>query len=70
MNSKIIEPYGGHLVNLLLPLEKRNELKQKANSLPFVQLTSRSLCDFEMLVTGAFSPLDRFMGKADYQSAA
>jgi sulfate adenylyltransferase len=35
--------------------------------LPSIQLTARSLCDLELLATGAFSPLDRFMGKADYE---
>jgi len=27
----------------------------------------RNLCDLELIATGAFSPLDRFMGKADYE---
>ncbi len=32
-----------------------------------MQISARSLCDLELLATGAFSPLDRFMGKADYE---
>jgi sulfate adenylyltransferase len=32
-----------------------------------VQLTARQLCDFELLATGAFSPLNRFLGEADYR---
>jgi len=34
---------------------------------PSLQLSPRSLCDLELLATGAFSPLDRFMGEADYR---
>ncbi len=62
----LVTPYGDRLVNLVVEAEERPELIQKANTLPSIQLSSRSLCDLELLATGAFSPLDRFMGKADY----
>lgn len=66
-NSKLISPYGGNLVNLLATGEERKELVARANKLPSVQISARALCDLELLATGAFSPLDRFMGKADYE---
>jgi len=66
-NGKLISPYGGVLVNLLVTGDEREELIEHANKLPPVQISARSLCDLEMLATGAFSPLDRFMGKADYE---
>ena len=62
----LISPYCGELVNLLVEDEKRRELTEHANKLPSLQLSPRSLCDLELLSIGAFSPLDRFMGKADY----
>ncbi len=61
--SLLITPYGGRLVNLLVPPEKLNELKASANRLPSLQLSGRAICDLEMLATGAFSPLDRFMAR-------
>ena len=66
-NGKLISPYGGQLVNLVATGEERQELLARANKLPSVQISARSLCDLELLATGAFSPLDRFMGKADYE---
>lgn len=63
----LISPYGGELVDLLVLDEGRIELVHRANELPSIQLTPRSLCDLELLSTGAFSPLDRFMGQADYR---
>lgn len=38
----------------------------RAKELPTIKLSDRSICDLELLATGAFSPLDRFMGAADY----
>src|SRR3972149_4659734 len=61
-----IAPYCGKLVNLLVEGAEREELTKRANKLPSLQMSLRSLCDLELLAIGAFSPLDRFMGKADY----
>jgi len=63
---KLISPYGGKLVNLVARGEERSELIYYAISLPCIQLSPRSICDIELLAVGGFSPLDRFMGKADY----
>ncbi|MFQ5902992.1 MAG: bifunctional sulfate adenylyltransferase/adenylylsulfate kinase [Candidatus Binatia bacterium] len=64
--QELISPYGGKLVNLIVAGEEHQELAKYANNLPSLQLSPRSLCDLELLSVGAFSPLDRFMGKADY----
>ena len=66
MSSKIIEPYGGSLVDLLLPQEILPQALEHAKTLPTVGLSARALCDLELLAIGAFSPLDRFMGAKDY----
>lgn len=63
----LIPPYGGKLVDLLVPEEERAALSAEANRYPDIQLSDRTLRDLEMLAVGGFSPLDRFMGKADYQ---
>lgn len=61
------EPYGGTLINLLATGDEREEALRRALISPRVQLSLRSLCDLELLATGAFSPLDRFMGREDYE---
>jgi sulfate adenylyltransferase len=66
-NGALISPYGGKLVNLVVTGEEREELLSRSIKLPSVQISARSLCDLELLATGAFSPLDRFMGQGDYE---
>jgi sulfate adenylyltransferase len=66
-HSTLISPYGGTLVDLLVPAEAIADLKAHASRLPSLQLSERAVCDLEMLAIGAFSPLDRFMGQADFQ---
>ncbi|MCJ7583324.1 MAG: bifunctional sulfate adenylyltransferase/adenylylsulfate kinase [Anaerolineales bacterium] len=66
--AELIPPYGGEaLVDLLATGDARQELIAQANYLPSIQISARALCDLELLATGGFSPLDRFMGKADYE---
>src|SRR5262245_58094106 len=38
----------------------------RAKELPTIRLPERAICDLELLATGAFHPLNRFMGAADY----
>ncbi len=65
--TSLIPPYGGALVNLLASLDAADELKARASRLPSIQISERAVCDLELLATGGFSPLDRFMGKEDYR---
>ena len=65
--NNIISPYGGKLVNLIVPESERETLLDEANKYPSLQLSDRALHDLELLAVGGFSPLDRFMGEDDYQ---
>jgi sulfate adenylyltransferase len=59
-------PYGGALVDLLVRGEERDALLREAAALPAIQISPRAQHDLELLATGAFSPLDRFLGSSDY----
>lgn len=66
--SSLFESHGGWLMDLLVDQERSVLLKDIALNLPDITLNDRQLCDFEMLATGAFSPLDGFMTRPDYES--
>lgn len=65
--SLLVPPYGGRLVDLVVPEECKEELKARGKTLPSLQLSDRFVCDLELLATGGLSPLDRFMGRDDHQ---
>ncbi len=65
---KAIAPHGGQLINRLVSEQQRQEFLSKADFLPRVQLTERSLSDLELIAIGGFSPLTGFMHQADYES--
>jgi sulfate adenylyltransferase len=64
--TALIAPYGGRLVDLHVPATEAPTLRAEAARLPSLQLSDRAVCDLELLASGAFSPLDRFMGRADH----
>src|SRR5215472_12015876 len=67
---ELIRPYGGSLVDLIATKDEQSELARRAAESVSLQLSARALCDLELLATGAFSPLDRFMGKAAAERVA
>ncbi len=62
------EPHGGELKNLYLPAAEAEVEKQAAREYASWDLTERQLCDIELLLNGAFSPLGGFLNKDDYDS--
>ncbi len=65
-SKKLIAPYGGTLVDLMVPNDQKESLKKQANKT--LECSDRNACDVELLVVGAFSPERGFMHQADYDS--
>jgi len=65
--TDLIPPYGGTLKDLRLDAESARAAKDAAVDYPSWDLTERQLCDLELLANGGFSPLEGFMGQADYE---
>ena len=63
-----VEPHGNKPANLLVDEKQRALLKEIALNLSDIALNDRQLCDLEMLAMGAFSPLEGFMCRSDYES--
>jgi sulfate adenylyltransferase len=63
----LIEPHGGTLKLGYLERDAARQLAAEAAQFPEWSLTHRQLCDVELLLNGGFSPLEGFMGQADYE---
>src|SRR5687768_9230157 len=61
------DPHDGVFKNLYLDEAGVNQEKARARELPSLDMNMRQLCDIEMLLNGAFSPLEGFLGEADYR---
>ena len=60
--DRLISPHGGELV------DRTGERPDDLDTLEVVTLASRELSDLGMIASGALSPLEGFMDKADYES--
>lgn len=64
--SHLNTPHGGRLVDLLVSKEEAEKLRRQSSNFKSWDLTRRQVCDVEMLLNGAFSPLTGFMNEPDY----
>jgi sulfate adenylyltransferase len=64
----LIPPHGGALVNGYAEESQTQALMEEARDLPSVVINARQLADVHMIVQGAFSPLQGFMGHEDYSA--
>jgi len=62
------KPHGGNLVDRSVPDNDKSAASARARQLPRVSLSDRSVCDVVCIGTGVYSPLEGFMGRADYDS--
>jgi len=60
------QPHGGELKNLYLGEAEAAEEKQRGRDYKSWDLTDREICDIELLLNGAFSPLEGFLTEAEY----
>ena len=61
------EPHGGELKNLYLANDEAEQVKKEALDYTSWDLTDRQLCDIELILNGAFSPLDGFLNQGEYE---
>ena len=63
-----VAPHGGTLVNRELTGAAREKALSEVAKLPALELRDFELSDLEMIGTGAMSPLEGFMGQADFDA--
>jgi sulfate adenylyltransferase len=68
VSDSLIAPHGGELVDLIVDEARSEELKKHSLEWPSWDLTERQICDLELLLNGAFSPLRGFLNRADYDA--
>ena len=64
--SELNLPYGGVLTERLVPPDQAIAWRKQKSIKGVWSLTLRQLCDLEMIMSGAFSPLTGFLTRADY----
>ena len=65
---KLISPHGHSLINRELKGTDRKQLALAAGKFDRLLLNSRQTSDLLMIATGAYSPIEGFLGEADYLS--
>ena len=63
--TKLISPYGGQLIDLMLPASELARVRQDEMDLPSLALSWQQVGQVELVLSGAYSPITGFMGRAD-----
>ncbi|MFQ5456277.1 MAG: sulfate adenylyltransferase [Nitrospirota bacterium] len=68
MAVKEAAPHGGRLINRILKGKEAKDAEARAKDLDRIRLNDREISDLELIAIGAYSPLEGFMAKADYEN--
>ena len=66
--SNLNLPHGGALTERLVPPDQAVFWRKQKKLKGLWPLTLRQLCDLEMIMSGAFSPLTGFLKRSDYDA--
>ena len=64
----MIQPHGGKLVDRALKGKAKGDAEARAGRLPRIVIDSELISDVENIATGVYSPLEGFLGEADFRS--
>jgi sulfate adenylyltransferase len=67
MKKEIIFPHGGKLINRLILASKKGESLEYAKTLLKIELSEELVMDVDKIAIGAFSPIEGFFSKADFE---
>src|SRR6266480_428168 len=63
-----IPAHGGELVDLVVEADRARQIEAEARDWPSWNLSSRQLCDLELLLVGGLSPLRGFLTREGYEA--
>jgi len=66
--DSLISPYGGELRSLMADPQRAEAIKQEAMTLPSLDLSWKQICELELLLNGALTPLSGYMNQAEMLS--
>jgi sulfate adenylyltransferase len=66
--DSLITPYGGELKPLIATPERIAEIKREVLNMPSLDLSWKQICELELLLNGALSPLTGYMNQAERHS--
>lgn len=64
----LVPPYGDRLIDLLVPDERAAALRREAMEIPSLDLDWTQICQLDLLLSGAYSPLRGYMDRADLEA--
>ena len=65
---KLISPHGGTLINREVSGTEKQNWIAAAERIPRLQIKPRIFADIELIAIGAYSPLEGFLTRDDYES--
>lgn len=64
----IAKPHGGKLVNRIVSEKKRGRIMEEAREMEKLKVDEESIMDVDKIAIGAYSPIEGFLNREDYES--